>query len=57
MIGQLATPGRVKQEDITVYDPATEHHYQPGYTSVAGGVYFDEELTRKHVEPDLIVKS
>lgn len=31
---------------ITVVDPATEHHYQPGYLFVPFGIYRPEEVTK-----------
>lgn len=35
---QLAKSGCFTKEDITVFDPASDHHYQPSYTMIGGGV-------------------
>ena len=35
---QLARSGAIDSRQITVFDPKTEHHYQPAYTMVGGGV-------------------
>jgi sulfide:quinone oxidoreductase len=38
--------GRRRDLDIVVIEPRSEHHYQPGWTMVGGGV-FDRESTRR----------
>ncbi|PVH97615.1 sulfide-quinone oxidoreductase-like protein [Periconia macrospinosa] len=43
---QLLRKGNFKQDDIAVVDPATWHHYQPGWTLVGGGLKNKEELKR-----------
>ncbi len=47
-IGGLAVASRlmraVPDADITVIEPRTEHHYQPGYTLVATGVYRPKDV-------------
>ena len=35
---QLAKSGCFTKEDITVFDPSSDHHYQPSYTMIGGGV-------------------
>lgn len=44
---QLLRSGRFAQDDIAVVDPATWHHYQPGWTLVGGGVKRREDLRRQ----------
>lgn len=41
---QLLRSGRFTQDDIAIVDPATWHHYQPGWTLVGGGLKTKEEL-------------
>lgn len=41
---QLLRNGKFGQDDIAVIDPATWHHYQPGWTLVGGGLKSREEL-------------
>ena len=36
----------LRYRDITIIDPSTDHHYQPGYTLIAGGVFQPEEVVR-----------
>lgn len=36
--GQLKNQKIFNQSDITIFDPAKEHYYQPGFTKIAGGV-------------------
>jgi len=36
----------LRYDDITIIDPNTDHHYQPGYTLIAGGVFEPEEVVR-----------
>ncbi|KAF5015970.1 hypothetical protein F66182_12504, partial [Fusarium sp. NRRL 66182] len=43
---QLLRNGQFAQDDIAVIDPATWHHYQPGWTLVGGGLKTKEELRR-----------
>jgi sulfide:quinone oxidoreductase len=44
---QLLHSGKFSQDDIAVVDPAEWHHYQPGWTLVAGGLKTKEELRRR----------
>lgn len=41
---QLLRSGKFAADDIAVVDPATWHHYQPGWTLVGGGLKSKEEL-------------
>ncbi|ETI24239.1 hypothetical protein G647_03608 [Cladophialophora carrionii CBS 160.54] len=41
---QLLRSGKFAAHDIAVIDPATWHHYQPGWTLVGGGLKTKEEL-------------
>ena len=41
---------------ILQFDPATKHHYQAAYTSVAGGVYADAGRTKSHYEDKYVVR-
>ncbi|KAL4789358.1 hypothetical protein BDV19DRAFT_374290 [Aspergillus venezuelensis] len=43
---QLLRSKRFTQDDIAIIDPATWHHYQPGWTLVGGGVKSKEKLRR-----------
>ena len=43
---QLLKSGQFAQNDIALVDPATFHHYQPGWTLVGGGLKAKEELQR-----------
>ncbi|KAH8700973.1 Sulfide:quinone oxidoreductase/flavo-binding protein [Talaromyces proteolyticus] len=43
---QLLRSGKFVQDDIAVVDPATLHHYQPGWTLVGGGLKTKQELQR-----------
>lgn len=43
---QLLRTGKFSQDDVAVIDPATWHHYQPGWTLVGGGLKNKEELKR-----------
>lgn len=43
---QLLRSGRFFQDDIAVIDPATTHHYQPGWTLVGGGLKDKRDLKR-----------
>lgn len=36
----------LRYDDITIIDPSTDHHYQPGYTLIAGGVLEPAEIVR-----------
>jgi len=54
-IGQMARSGKVDASDITVFDPKKDHHYQPAYTMVAGGVLGDAKRS-KTLEGEYIIK-
>lgn len=41
---QLLRTGKFAPDDIAVVDPATWHHYQPGWTLVGGGLKNKEDL-------------
>ncbi|KAK1253980.1 hypothetical protein MKX08_007975 [Trichoderma sp. CBMAI-0020] len=43
---KLLRSGKFAQDDIAVVDPATWHHFQPGWTLVGGGIKTKEELRR-----------
>lgn len=43
---QLLRSGQFAQDDIAIVDPATWHHYQPGWTLVGGGLKSKEEMRR-----------
>lgn len=36
----------LRYDDITIIDPNTDHHYQPGYTLIAGGIFTPAEVVR-----------
>ncbi|KAF1829924.1 FAD/NAD(P)-binding domain-containing protein [Decorospora gaudefroyi] len=53
---QLLRKGNFAKDDIAVVDPATWHHYQPGWTLVGGGLKGKEDLRRplhQLIEPRL----
>ncbi|THV51645.1 hypothetical protein BGAL_0103g00040 [Botrytis galanthina] len=43
---QLLRQGNLHQDDIAIVDPATWHHYQPGWTLVGGGLKTKESLRK-----------
>ncbi|TVY42238.1 Sulfide:quinone oxidoreductase, mitochondrial [Lachnellula occidentalis] len=43
---QLLRLGKFGQDDIAIIDPATWHHYQPGWTLVGGGLKTKESLRK-----------
>lgn len=43
---QLLRTGKFHPDDLAVVDPATWHHYQPGWTLVGGGLKTKEELRK-----------
>ncbi|KAI8629725.1 sulfide,quinone oxidoreductase/flavo-binding protein [Xylariaceae sp. FL1651] len=43
---QLVRSGQFSHYDIAIVDPATWHHYQPGWTLVGGGLKKKEDLRR-----------
>ncbi|OKL60746.1 hypothetical protein UA08_04245 [Talaromyces atroroseus] len=43
---QLLRSGKFAQNDIAVVDPATWHHFQPGWTLVGGGLKTKEQLSK-----------
>ena len=57
IVAQLARSGKVSANEITIFDPKTEHHYQPAYTMVAGGVVGDAQTAKNHYENNNIVRS
>ena len=36
----------LRYDDITIIEPNEKHHYQPGYTLIAGGVFTPEEIVK-----------
>ena len=36
----------LRYDDITIIEPNNDHHYQPGYTMIAGGVFTAEEVVK-----------
>lgn len=36
----------LRYDDITIIEPNDDHHYQPGYTMIAGGIFTPEEVVR-----------
>ena len=52
---QLINSGQFRPQDITVFDPSKVHHYQPGYTNVAGGLWnsFYKRNLHKYLERDM----
>lgn len=48
--------GFFKTGDVTVFDPKHEHHYQPAYTMVGGGV-IGNAATAKRKEDTYIIRS
>ena len=56
LVAQLARSGKVDASDITVYDPRTLHHYQPGYTMIAGGVLGDANTAKSKHEKNVIIR-
>ena len=53
-MAQLARTGKVDARDITVFDAKVDHHYQPAYTMVAGGVYGNASVTKNQYERQII---
>ncbi|RMZ69289.1 sulfide quinone reductase [Pyrenophora seminiperda CCB06] len=43
---QLLRKGNFSKDDIAIVDPATWHHYQPGWTMVGGGLKRKEDMKR-----------
>ena len=56
LVAQLARTGKIEAKDITVFDPAEQHHYQAAYTMVAGGVLADAQNTKSDYEDGTIVR-
>jgi len=55
-VAQLARSGKVSANEITIFDPRADHHYQPAYTMVGGGVLGDAKAT-KMAEEQYVVRS
>lgn len=36
----------LRYDDITIIDPRTDHHYQPGYTLIAGDIFNPRDIVR-----------
>jgi eukaryotic sulfide quinone oxidoreductase len=51
----LSRSGKFSSGEITVFDKRLEHHYQPSYTMVGGGVLGDVEATHK-VEKSVVYR-
>ena len=56
LVAQLARSGKVDASEITVFDPRTHHHYQPGYTMIAGGVLGNADHAKAKHENDVIIR-
>lgn len=50
---QLNNQKIIKANDITIFDPAKNHFYQPGFTKIAGGVIESEYLINHWVKYDM----
>src|SRR5690554_7761840 len=37
---------KLRYDDITIIEPNTVHHYQPGYTMIAAGTFKPEEIIK-----------
>ena len=48
---QLINSGKIQAKDIAIIDPSLEHHYQPGYTCVAGGVWGEKQQAKWLIRP------
>ena len=53
---QLINSGAFKAEDITIFDPEEKHHYQPGYTNVAGGIWGSKNMKKYALEQKYIMR-
>jgi flavin-dependent dehydrogenase len=53
---QLMNSQFLKAGDVTVFDPSHQHHYQPAYTMVGGGVIGNAKQA-KQKEDTYIIKS
>ncbi|KAK0657737.1 hypothetical protein B0T16DRAFT_425872 [Cercophora newfieldiana] len=49
---QLLHTGKFTQDDLAIIDPSPDHHYQPGWTLVGGGLKQREDL--RHSLPSLL---
>jgi sulfide:quinone oxidoreductase len=62
---QLVSQGVVNSKDIALFDSASIHYYQPGYTKLGGGIIDDikeveynvEDLTKDYNFQNVAVKS
>jgi NADH dehydrogenase FAD-containing subunit len=50
---QLKNQSIVKAEDITIFDPAQSHYYQPGFTKIAGGIIKKKSTINNWVRYDM----
>lgn len=50
---QLNNQKIINARDITIFDPANNHFYQPGFTKIAGGVIESEYLINNWVRYDM----
>jgi sulfide:quinone oxidoreductase len=41
---------KLRNPDITIIEPNEIHHYQPGYTMIAGGVFTADEVTKPNID-------
>ena len=53
---QLVNTGIFKPSDITIFDASEIHHYQPGYTNIAGGVWGGTAEQKRRAERKYIMK-
>lgn len=51
--GQLKNQKVLNANEITIFDPATTHYYQPGFTKIAGGVIENDYIINNFVKYDM----
>jgi NADH dehydrogenase FAD-containing subunit len=51
--GQLRNQKVYNANDITIFDPAKTHFYQPGFTKIAGGVIENDYVINNYVKYDM----
>jgi NADH dehydrogenase FAD-containing subunit len=53
VVNQLNNQKIINASDITIFDPAKNHFYQPGFTKIAGGVIESDYLINHWVKYDM----